>query len=38
MIQTNLFTKKKETHRHRKETYGYQKVYLVEGYKLGVWA
>ena len=24
MIQINLFTKKKQTHRHRKQTYGYQ--------------
>ena len=25
MIQMNLFTKQKETHRHRKQTYGYQR-------------
>ena len=25
MIQMNLFTKQKQTHRHRKQTYGYQK-------------
>ena len=24
MIQMNLFTKEKQTHRHRKQTYGYQ--------------
>ena len=24
-IQTNLFTKQKQTHRHRKQTYGYQR-------------
>ena len=24
-IQVNLFTKQKETHRHRKPTYGYQR-------------
>ena len=24
MIQINLFTKQKETHRHRKQIYGYQ--------------
>ena len=24
MIQMNLFTKQKQTHRHRKQTYGYQ--------------
>ena len=25
MIQMNLFTKQKETHKHRKQTYGYQR-------------
>ena len=25
MIQMNLFTKQKQTHRHRKQIYGYQK-------------
>ena len=25
MIQMNLFPKQKETHRHRKQTYGYQR-------------
>ena len=25
MIPMNLFTKKKQTHKHRKETYGYQR-------------
>ena len=25
MIQKNLFTKQKKTHRHRKQTYGYQR-------------
>ena len=25
MIQTNSFTKQKQTHRHRKQTYGHQK-------------
>ena len=24
MIQVNLFTKQKQTHRHRKQIYGYQ--------------
>ena len=24
MIQMNLFTKQKQAHRHRKQTYGYQ--------------
>ena len=26
MVQVNLFTKQKQTHRHRKQTYGYQKA------------
>ena len=30
----NLFTKQKQTHRHRKQTYGYQKG---KGDKLEVW-
>ena len=25
VIQMNLFTKQKQTHRHRKKTYGYQR-------------
>ena len=25
MIQMNLFTKQKQSHRHRKQTYGYQR-------------
>ena len=25
MIQMNLFTKQKQTHRHRKQSYGYQR-------------
>ena len=25
MTQVNLFTKQKQTHRHRKQTYGYQR-------------
>ena len=25
MIQMNLFTKQKQAHRHRKQTYGYQR-------------
>ena len=29
----NLFTKQKQTHRHRKQTYGYKR----ERDKLGVW-
>ena len=32
MIQMNLFTKQKSTHRHRKQTYGYQRgSWEVEG-------
>ena len=33
MIQVNLFTKQKQTHRHRKQTYGYQRGKNT----LGVW-
>ena len=25
MVQINFFTKQKQTHRHRKQTYGYQR-------------
>ena len=32
----NLFTKQKKTHRHRKQTYGYQKEKRVRD-NLGVW-
>ena len=35
-IQMNLFTKQKQTHRHRKQTYGYQKGKVGRD-KLGVW-
>ena len=31
MIQTNLHTKQKLTHRHRKPTYGYQRGKVGEG-------
>ena len=31
MIQMNLFAKQKQTHRHRKQTYGYQKGKWGEG-------
>ena len=31
MIQMNLFTKQKQIHRHRKQTYCYQKGKGVEG-------
>ena len=36
MIQMNLFTKQKQTHRHRKQTYGYQSG-KGERDKLGAW-
>ena len=36
MIQMNLFTKQKYTHRHRKQTHGYQRGGR-ERDKLGVW-
>ena len=36
MIQLNLFTKQKQTHRHRKETQGYQRRKWV-GDKFAVW-
>ena len=32
----NLFTKQKQTHRHRKQTYGYQRGKVGRD-KLGVW-
>ena len=31
----NLYTKHKQTHKHRKQTYGYQRE--KRGDKLGVW-
>ena len=31
MTQMNLFTKQKQTHRHREQTYGYQKGKVREG-------
>ena len=36
MIQMNLFPKQKQTHSHRKQTYGYQKR-KGRREKLGVW-
>ena len=33
----NLFTKQKQTHRHRKQMYGYQRGKVGERNKLGVW-
>ena len=37
MIQMNLFTKQKQTHRHRKQTYGYQRGKVGGSLELGVW-
>ena len=37
MIQMKLFTKQKQTHRLRKQTYDYQRGNVVERDKLGVW-
>ena len=37
MIQMNLFIKQKQTHRHRKQTYGYQRGNVGRRDKLGVW-
>ena len=37
MIQMNLFTKQKQTHRLQKQTYGYQWGNMVGKNKLGVW-
>ena len=37
MIQMNLFTKEKQTHRLRKQTYGYQMGKVGREDKLGVW-
>ena len=37
MIQMNLFTKQKLTHRLRKQTYGYQREMVGGRDKLGVW-
>ena len=31
MMQMNLYTKQKYTHRHRKQTYGYQRGYVGRG-------
>ena len=36
MIQMKLFTKQKQTHRHRKQTYGYQRGKRGRD-KMGVW-
>ena len=36
LIQMNLFTRQKKTHRHRKQTYGYQRGYGRKD-KLGKW-
>ena len=37
MIQMNLFTKQKQTHRLRKQTYDYQRRKVGKRDKLGVW-
>ena len=37
IIQMNLSAKQKQTHRHRKQTYGYQRGNVGERDKLGVW-
>ena len=37
MIQMNLFTKQKQTHRHRKQTYGYQRGKVGGRDKFGDW-
>ena len=37
IIQMNLFTKQKQTHRLRKQTYGYQSRKVRERDKLGIW-
>ena len=37
MIQMDLFIKQKQTHRHRKQIYGYQRGKGVGKDKLGVW-
>ena len=37
MVQMNLFTKQKQTHRLRKQTYGYQRGKVQGRDKLGVW-
>ena len=37
MIQMNLFTKQKQTHRLGKQTYGYQRGKVEGRDKLGVW-
>ena len=37
MIQMNIFTKQKHTHRLRKQTYGYQRGEGMGRDKLGVW-
>ena len=36
ILQMDLFTKQKQTHRHRKQIYGYQRGKVVR-YKLGTW-
>ena len=38
MIPMNLFIKQKQTHRHRKESFGYQRGREMERDKLRIWA
>ena len=37
MVKMSLYTKQKETHRHKKQTYGYQRGKGEGRDKLGVW-
>ena len=37
MVPMNIFTKQKQTHRHRKQTYDYPRGMVEERDKLGVW-
>ena len=37
MIQKNLFTKQKQTHRFQNQTYGFQRETVGRSDKLGVW-
>ena len=37
VTQLTLFTKQKQTHRHRKQTYGYQRGKEMGKNKLGIW-
>ena len=37
IIQMKLFTTQKQTHRHRKQTYGYQRGKVWGRERLGIW-